>query len=160
MTKSAKIKHKAIYTNHSGWGNPTEYKVYDYADGVDLTQKQFYDSYVVNVPCYKVEDITLAATGTKSDYFCPHTQMRLFGNFIRMETNNRRGKKFYYLLATPGVDEYVKQQSVFGAIKGHISKVPVKHYKTVRVFNRGKYNNYVKVDCSIQEKTFDEYLTK
>ena len=63
-----KIKHKAIYTSHY-WNDKTDHKVYDYNDGVVITDKVLYDGYVVNVPCYKVEDVTLAINGYKSNYF-------------------------------------------------------------------------------------------
>jgi len=150
-----KIKHKAVYTSIY-WNNKTDHKVYDYNDGVVITDKVLYDAYVVNIPCYKVEDVTLAMYGDKSNYFSSDPTKHC----IRMHTSNHRGKQYYYLLATPEIDEFVKQQAIFGAIKGHITKMPKKHLKVVKVMNRGKHGKRIVVDLYIQDKCFSEYLTK
>ena len=156
MTKSAKIKHKAIYTS-TYWNNKTDHKVYDYNDGVVITDKVLYDGYIVNVPCYKVEDVTLAIDGYKSNYFSNNDPTN---HCIRMHTTNHKGKQYYYLLATPEMDEFVKQQAIFGAIKGHITKMPKKHLKVARVMNRGKNGKRITVDLYVQNKCFSEYLIK
>jgi hypothetical protein len=150
-----KIKHKAVYTSIY-WNNKTDHKVYDYNDGVVITDKVLYDGYVVNVPCYKVEDVTLAINGYKSNYFCNDLTI----HSIRMHTSNHRGKQYSYLIATPEMDEFVKQQATFGAIKGNITKMPKKHLKVVKVMNRGNYGKRIVVDCYIQDKCFSEHLTK
>ncbi len=152
-----KLKHKAVYTHHDGWGRPsTEHKVYDYNDGVVITDKVLNHDYVVNVPCYKVEDVTLAMYGDKSNYFFNDPTKHC----IRMHTSNHHGKQYYYLLATPEMDEFVKQQAIFGAIKGHITKMPKKHLKVVHVMNRGKQGKRIIVDCYIEDNDFSKYLTK
>jgi len=153
--KMTKIKHKIVYTS-TYWNDKTDHKVYDYNDGVVITDKVLYDGYVVNVPCYKVEDVTLAINGYKSNYFSNDTTQ----HYIRMHTSNHRGKQYSYLLATPEMDQFVKQQATFGAIKGHITKMPKKHLKVVKVMNRGKSGKRIVVDCYIQDKCFSEYLTK
>ena len=150
-----KIKHKAVYTSHY-WNDKTDHKVYDYNDGVVITDKVLYDGYVVNVPCYKAEDVTLAMYGRKSNYWSNEKDK----DHIRMQTNNHKGKQHMYVIATPEMDEFVKQQSTFGAIKGHITKMPKKHLKVVHVMNRGKHGKRIIVDLYIQEKDFSEYLTK
>jgi hypothetical protein len=151
-----KIKHKTIYTSHY-WNSKTDHKVYDYNDGVVITDKVLYDGYVVNVPCYKVEDVTLAMSGDKRNYWFGDQDKHV----IKIQTSNHRGKQYYYLLATPEMDKFVKQQATFGAIKGHITKMPKKHLKVVHVINRGSIGrNRIKVDLYIQDKNFSEYLTK
>lgn len=150
-----KIKHKAVYTSYY-WNTKTDYKVYDYNDDVVITDNVFSHSYVVNVPCYKVEDVTLAINGYKSNYFSND----LAKHFIRMHTSNHKGKQHYYLLATPEIDEFVKQQAIFGAVKGHITKMPKKHLKVVHVMNRGKSGKRITVDLYIQHKILSENLTK
>ena len=152
-----KIKHKAVYTSHY-WNDKTDYKVYDYNDGVVITDKVLYDGYVVNVPCYKVEDVTLAMYGEKKNYFLTDPTTN---HIIKIRTSNHKGKQYQYVLATPEMDEFVKQQATFGAIKGHITKMPKKHLKVVHVINRGNIGrNRIKVDLYIQDTSFSEYLTK
>lgn len=150
-----KIKHKTIYTSR-GWGPDRDHKVYDYNDGVDVTKQMFYDAYIVNVPCYKVEDLTLAIYGSKRNYMFdnPTTEHR-----IKIQTSNHRGKQYQYVLATPEMDEFVKQQAIVGAIKGHITKMPKKYLKVVNIINRGAYGTKIVVDLYIQDKNFSEYLT-
>ena len=151
-----KVKHKTIYTSHY-WNTKTDHKVYDYNDGVDITKHMFYNAYIVNVPCYKVEDVTLAMYGDKRNYFLTDPTTK---HIIKIQTTNHKGKKYQYVLATPEMDEFVKQQATFGAIKGHITKMPKKHLKVVNVMNRGKYGTRIKVDLYVQDTSFSEYLTK
>jgi len=149
-----KLKHKAIYKSHH-WTTKTDHKVYDYNDGIDITDKVLYGDYVINIPCYKVEDITLAIYGDKRNYWLTDPTH----NIIKIQTTNYKGKQYQYVLATPEMDEFVKQQATFGAIKGHITKMPKKHLKVVNVMNRGKTGNRIKVDLYVQDKSFSEYLT-
>jgi hypothetical protein len=62
------------------------------------------------------------------------------------------------------MDEFVKQQAIFGAIQGHITKMPKKHLKVVHVMNRGKSGmprcKSITVNCSIQDNDFSKYLIK
>ena len=150
----SKVKHKTIYTSHY-WNSKTEHKVYDYNDGIDITKNMFYDTYIVNVPCYKVEDVTLAMYGDKKNYwFSDPTE-----HIIKIQTSNHKGKQYHYVLATPEMNKFVIEQATFGAIKGHITKMPKKHLKVVNVMNRGKTGNRIKVDLYVQDKSFSEYLT-
>jgi hypothetical protein len=80
-------------------------------------------------------------------------------DIIRIQTSNHKGKQYQYVLATPEMDQFVKQQATFGAIKGHITKMPKKHIKVVNVMNRGDYGTYKKVDLYLQDKSFSDYLT-
>jgi len=157
----SKIKHKAIYTTHY-YSQRYDTKVFDYADGVKVDSKQFDETYIVNVPCYRVEDVNQALTGESSSYFSLNCQQKLFNTMIRVETNNHTGKKFQYLIATPEVEEYVTQQAIFGIIKGYISKMPKKHIKVVRVFRRGQHGRGGpwRIDCYAQDKDISAYLTK
>jgi len=151
-----KLKHKAVYTSRY-WNTSTEHKVYDYNDGVVITDKVLDNGYVINVPCYKVEDVTLAMNGYKSNYFFNDPTKHC----INIHTSNHKGKQYYYLLATPEMDEFVKQQAIFGAIQGHITKMPKKHLKVVKVMNRGSIGRKrIKVDLYIPDKMFSDYLTK
>jgi hypothetical protein len=152
-----KVKHRAVYTSHNGWGPKSDHKVYDYNDGVDITKNMFYDTYIVNVPCYKVEDVTLAMYGDKKNYLLTNPTTK---DIIKIQTSNHKGKQHQYVLATPEMDTFVKQQATFGAIKGHNTKMPKKHLKVVNVMNRGKYGTRIKVDLYVQDTSFSEYLTK
>mgnify|MGYP003649785881 CR=1 FL=1 len=153
-----KVKHRAVYTSHNGWGPKSDHKVYDYNDGVDITKNMFYDTYIVNVPCYKVEDVTLAMYGDKKNYLLTNPTTK---DIIKIQTSNHKGKQHQYVLATPEFDTFVKQQATFGAIKGHNTKMPKKHLKVVNVMNRGDIgHNRIKVDLYVQDKSFSEYITE
>jgi hypothetical protein len=152
-----KVKHKAVYTRYNGWSPKSDHKLYDYNDGVDIIKNMFYDTFIVNVPCYKVEDVTLAMYGEKKNYLLTNPTT---DHIIKIQTNNHKGKQHRYVLATPEMDTFVKQQATFGAIKGHITKMPKKHLKVVHVMNRGKYGKSVKVDLYVQDTSFSKYLTE
>lgn len=153
------IAHKAVYS-YSNWHDKYDHNVYDYNDGVNLADDYVNDCFVVNVPCYNVEDIALAMTGRKSRYFSHHTQIELHTHIFHIRTSNHTGKQHQYLLATPEIDEYVKQHAVFGIIKGNTRKLPKKHLKVVRVFNRGTYKDDSKhIECYTQDNDTAKYLT-
>jgi hypothetical protein len=156
----ATIKHKSIYTTYY-WNKATDYKVYDFNDGVNLSKKQFDDSYVVNVPCYKISDISECINGFKSNYV--HVPDNIVDYFVHITTDNHRGGQHSYLLSTPTIDKFIQQKVTFGALQGNRNKMPKLHHKTVRVHNRGKGygpQNKMKVDCYIANKDLSAYLNK
>lgn len=135
------------------------YKVFDYNDGIRLDDESVEDHYVINVPCYKLSDVLKMVYG-KSHYGSLNRFWEMFGHAISIETSNHHGKRHDYLLATPETIEFVRQQSIVGGLKGHITKVPKLHTKTVHVLHRGPWHTTaykfskppIKVDAYIASK--------
>ena len=158
MTK--KIMHRAISTHYYG-NNVYTTKIFDYNDGVKLTDKSVDTNYVINVPCYNLEDLSIMEHGSK--YYSSTMQYwEKFQHCISIETSNHKGKQYRYLIATPETEKYIAQQGLVAILKGHITKMPKRHLKVVRVHHRGKMNHSifkkppVHVDAYVQDKNESE----
>ena len=145
------------------WADKRVYNIYNYDDGIDLANKQVQGHYAVNVPCYSVDDMSQLIDGSKS--FIIYDLCQQFKHYTTIQTNNHRGKTFYYLLATPETQKFVNDQTVFSILKQYISK-PIKlHHKVVSVIQRGRqpmWNGdvYPHVDCYIQQASRSKQIQK
>jgi hypothetical protein len=157
------IKHKATYTRSYG-NRTTVSKVFDFNDfndSIKLADKKFNHQFIVNVPCYKVEDVALAIHGMKSNYFA--LPNHLLDCIVNIRTSNHHGRQFEYILSTPSVDEYIKQNALFGILKGNTNKMPKLHSKVVCAYHRGTGYGPRKlnlVECYIADKELSTYLNK
>lgn len=120
--------------NGRGYNRKT-YKIYDYTHGVQLDDKRYNDAYVTNVPCYSLDDV-YTLLGTQ----CHQRVNEIFGNVIDIQTQNHKGKKFHYILATPECDKMMTEKGLFAMIAGNIKKMPKRHNKIVRVIQRGHWH--------------------
>ena len=145
-------------TRHYGLQTYT-YNVYDYNDGIRLEELED-DCYVANVPCYNVREVSQIMFGDKHHGFSVQLKWRqMYGHKIDIVTDNHRGPKGQYVLATPEFIEFVEQQSIVGALKAYNIKVPKLHKKSVRLFNRGPHGHHgIFVDCYIEYKFTSSWL--
>jgi len=134
---SKKIMHRAMYNQYYNCNVYTT-KIFDYNDGVKLDDKSVNECYVINVPCYNLEDISMMETGSPY-HSSPMQYWQKFQHAVSIRTSNHKGKQFRYLLATPETDKYVAEQGLIGILKGHITKMPKRHLKVVNVHHRGKW---------------------
>lgn len=153
---SKKIMHRAVKTHYFG-SQQYKHKIFDYNDGVKLDDKCVDDSYVVNVPCYNLEDISMMDYArTTRDIM---TYWEKFQFMIRIQTSNHKGKQYQYLIATPEVEKYVAEQTLIGILKGHITKAPKRHLKVVRVHQRGKFAHSIfkKAPINVDAYVLDKF---
>lgn len=140
MSKS--VMHRAITTHYYG-GERYAIKVFDYNDGLKLDDKFIDDSYVINVPCYNLEDLSMMNTGTAYRNCSVMYYWQKFQHMISIQTCNHKGKQYQYLIATPEIEKYVAEQTLVGILKGYITKAPKRHLKIVRVHHRGRFKHHI-----------------
>jgi len=116
----------------------TKTKVFDYKTDMNLADKQYEDTIIKNVPCYRLNEVGRLVPGARSS-----ENMLKFGYFYYLRTGNHRGPSNVYIPATSRLKKFIEKESVFAILKGVIKAPPklhVKKYVMVRANGRAVIN--------------------
>jgi len=154
------------------WANESDLKIFDYTDDMHFDDLALRGNYVINVPCYKIEDLVgIFDTSTKSEF--EDNKNHVYWSLIRNKKLNHcvtritdAGKYNYmtgarwFVLANAKTQKYVKQKALFAMLKGDIKKIPRLYNKVVQVrdisYRKDMKANFVQV--YVQNKWRTEHI--
>jgi hypothetical protein len=147
-------------------GDRTDVKIFEYSDDLQFDDKMLEDNFIIDVPCYKIEDIIKMLYGdvkmdTVDTYFALAKNKKLNHCLVRISDHKgfMCGDK-WYLLANAKTKKYVEQNTIVGCLKGNIKK-KLKVYKKCVKIEGIDYRKDIKrnfVSAFVQSKSWTEHV--
>jgi hypothetical protein len=147
-------------------GDRTDVKIFEYSDDLKFDDKMLEDNFIIDVPCYRIEDIIKMLHGDvdvdkKDIYFDLAKNKKLNHCLVRLTDHARYmcGDK-WYLLANAKTKKYVEQNTIIGCLKGNIKKKLKVYKKCVKIeaidYRKDLKRNFV--SAYVQSKHMTEHV--
>jgi len=153
------------------WANESNLKIFDYSDDMHFDDVLLEGNYVVNVPCYKIEDLVgLIDINKKSQYesneratywalVCNKKLNHCVVRITDTDKCNWAGNR-WFVLANAKMQKFIKQKALFALLKGDIKKMPRLYNKVVQVrdinYRKDLKSNFAQV--FVQNKWRTEHI--
>jgi hypothetical protein len=127
------------------WANDKDLKIFDYSDDLKFDDIALENNYVINVPCYRIEDVIKIFYPDFNDeqshikyYFEIVKNKKLNDCVVRMTDYDSKGwgaGDKWFLLANSKTQKYIRSKGHFAMLQGNIKKMPKLYKKVVEVKN-------------------------
>ncbi len=119
------------------WADKTNINIFEYNDDIKFDDVTLVNNYIIDVPCYKIEDIEGLIDSNddiKSKYFSLVRNKKLNHCLVRITDKDRYscGDK-WFVLANAKTRKFVEQQTLFAMLKGNMKKKPRLYKKVIQI---------------------------